>query len=101
MVELRMYARYINEDRQKRREADWRRMAIARREQHESDLQQELDRQEHRMDRARSKRHRVLNMWDEEIKKLEVLRSYFGGLFTTQELEQEQQIETPQQELEH
>jgi hypothetical protein len=101
MAELRMYARYVNEDRQKRREADWRRVAIARREQHETDLQQERDKQERRMDRARSKHQRVRDMWDEEAQKMDALRAYFGGLFADQELAQEPQIETPQQELEH
>jgi|GEM_PF-1118377 len=90
-TELRMYARYVSEERRQRREADYRRMAIARRLQHEAELQQERDRTYQHIGRARSKRQHTLDVWEEELRKLEALRSYFDGIFTERErIEQEQ-----------
>ena len=58
-VELRMYARYVNEGRQQRREADRRRMAIARRHAQDANLAQERDSHRSRVTRIEEKGHRV------------------------------------------
>jgi hypothetical protein len=102
MAELRIYARYVTEERRKRREADWRRVAIARREQHEAGLQQERERTRQSIERVRSKRRRTLDIWEEEIQKLKALRAYFGGLFAGhEELERgHDQTRATQQEIE-
>ncbi len=85
LAELRMVARYVTEERHKRRQADYRRIAIARRAQLAAELDQQRERTAQRIDRARSKRQYTLDVWEEETRNLEALRAYFDGLFVERE----------------
>jgi hypothetical protein len=99
-TELRMYARYVSEERSKRREADYRRLAIARRQQQEAELQLERNRTRQHIEHARSRRQRTLDVWEEELRKLETLRSYFDGIFAERERMEQEQLRDMQREIE-
>jgi hypothetical protein len=94
MTELRMYARYLEEGRRERRESDRRRMALARREEHESELHLERERQAARLEKGRTRYERIVASFEEDMQKLEALRAYFDRLtFEPPEREQGQELE--------
>lgn len=83
-AELRMYARYVSEERGKRREADHRRATIARQEQH--DVQLQSDRAKHRVRVSqiveRGKRIPThAELLEQEEQRRRSLQMYYAGLF--------------------
>jgi len=98
-AELRMYARYVNEERRKRREADYRRLAIVRRQEQDAQLERERAGHRTRVGRLieRGKRiptHAELRAQEEENRR--GLQIYYAGLFAEHDMaerSQKQEIE--------
>ncbi len=83
-AELRMYARYINEDRRSRRDADQKRMEIARRQEQDQELAGESERHRQRVERIQERGRRIpthAELLEQEEEKRRLLRLYYAGLF--------------------
>ena len=83
-AELRMYARYVNEDRRRRREADYIRMKAARQQEQEHELAQERQRHRQRVERIEARGRRIpthAEIREQEDEERRRLSQYYLNLF--------------------
>lgn len=83
-AELRMYARYVNEERQKRREADYRRIAAARQQEQEAELDRGRARHHARISQIVERGKRIPTheeVLEQEERDRRGLQIYYAGLF--------------------
>jgi single stranded DNA-binding protein len=103
-AELRMFASYVNQERDKRRELDRRRMQIARQQTQEQELTQERDRQRQHLEQLRERGQRVptyAERRDQEEEKRDLLRMYYVALIAEEDLmKQKRERERSGMELE-
>jgi hypothetical protein len=88
-AELRMYARYVTEERRARREADYRRMKAIRQQEHEQELDQERQRHWRHVERIQERGKRIpthAEIREQEDRQRRRLRQYYLGLFIEQGL---------------
>jgi hypothetical protein len=105
MAELRMYVRYVAEERQKRREADTRRMAAARQQSQDSELDAERLIHHARVQRIKARGRRIPTHAElrerEEMERRE-LAAYYTQLLVRQgliELDPDDQPREPSHEI--
>jgi hypothetical protein len=83
-AELRMYARYITEERHKRHEADYQRIAAARQQEQDAELERERARHHTRIGQIVERGKPIpthAELLDQEDKSRRSLQIYYAGLF--------------------
>jgi hypothetical protein len=104
MAELRMYARYVNEEREKRREADVLRIKAARERTQAHELTQERERQRQHREQIQERGKHIpthAEIVEQEEEQRSLLHQYYIGLFIDQGLlEQTRDSEVTKREIE-
>ncbi len=96
-AELRMYARYINEERRQRREADYRRLAAARQQEQNAELEQERVGHRARIGQLVERGKRIpthSEMHKQEEQDRRGLQIYYAGLFAEHDMARRRRGET-------
>jgi hypothetical protein len=82
-AELRMYARYVNEERGERREADLRRMQVTRKDEHQEELDHERTRHRQRVEHIQKQGRRIptfAEIREQEDRDRNILGAYYLAL---------------------
>ncbi len=88
-AELRMFASYVTQEREKRHDADRRRMQIAWQQLQDQELTQERDRQRQHFEQLRERGQRIptyAERRDQEEEKRDLLRMYYVALIAEEDL---------------
>jgi len=92
-AELRMYARYVGEKREKRREADYLRVKATRQQAQDGELDRERAHHRARISQIKERGQRIpthAEALEHEENRRAMLRIYYAGLFIQQDAERDQ-----------